>query len=149
MDINQTFDFDTTAVDPAFEKAMRAMAIIAQGVFGTEGGLEQNKTRVTDALYLLNNALSPTTSGTPPYGTEKAGNLRQLQVDLGFDLLLVRDTNERHTKFIAFLESRISDTENVDLLEAITRLLDESRALEASFQALARIRELSLTNFLR
>ncbi len=149
MDTNQTFDFDTTAVDPAFEKAMRAMAIIAQGVFGTEGGLEQNKTRVTDALYLLNNALSPTTSGTPPYGTEKAGNLRQLQVDLGFDLLLVRDTNERHTKFIAFLESRISDTENVDLLEAITRLLDESRALEASFQALARIRELSLSNFLR
>ena len=149
MDTNQTFDFDTTAVDPAFEKAMRAMAIIAQGVFGTEGGLEQNKTRVTDALYLLNNALSPTTSGTPPYGTEKAGNLRQLQVDLGFDLLLVRDTNERHTKFIAFLESRISDTDNVDLLEAITRLLDESRALEASFQALARIRELSLSNFLR
>ena len=149
METNQTFDFDTTAVDPAFEKAMRAMAIIAQGVFGTEGGLEQNKTRVTDALYLLNNALSPTTSGTPPYGTEKAGNLRQLQVDLGFDLLLVRDTNERHTKFIAFLESRISDTENVDLLEAITRLLDESRALEASFQALARIRELSLSNFLR
>ncbi|MCH8835798.1 MAG: hypothetical protein IH925_07605 [Proteobacteria bacterium] len=149
MDTNQTFDFDTTAVDPAFEKAIRAMAIIAQGVFATEGGLEQNKTRVTDALYLLNNALSPTTSGTPPYGTEKAGNLRQLQVDLGFDLLLVRDTNERHTKFIAFLESRISDTENVDLLEAITRLLDESRALEASFQALAHIRELSLSNFLR
>ena len=149
MDANQTFDFDTTAIDPAFEKAIRAMAIIAQGVFATEGGLDQNKTRVTDALYLLDSALSPTTSGTPPYGTENTSNLRQLQVNLGFDQLLVKDTNERHTRFIAFLESRISDTENVDLLEAITRLLDESRALEASFQALARIRELSLSNFLR
>lgn len=149
MDTNQTFDFDTTAVDPAFEKAIRAMAIIAQGVFATEGGLAQNKTRVTDALYLLNSALSPTTSGTPPYGTEKIGNLRQIQVDLGFDRLLVKDTNLRHTRFIAFLDSRISDTENVDLLEAITSLLDESRALEASYQALARIRELSLSNFLR
>lgn len=149
MDINQTFDFDTTAVDPAFEKAIRAIAIIAQGVFATEGGLDQNKTRVTDALYLLNSAMSPTTTGTAPYGTEKIGNLRQIQVDLGFDRLLVKDTNLRHNSFIAFLESRIADTENIDPLIAITRLLDESRALEASFQALARIRELSLTNFLR
>ena len=149
MDTNQKFDFDTTAVDPAFEKAIRAIAIIAQGVFATEGGLDQNKTRVTDALYLLDSALSPTTTGTAPYGTEKIGNLRQVQVDLGFDRLLVKDTNLRHTSFIAFLESRIADTENIDPLVAITRLLDESRALEASFQALARIRELSLTNFLR
>ncbi len=149
MDANQTFDFDTTAVDPAFEKAMRAMAIIAQGVFATEGGLDQNKKRVTDALYLLNSALSPTVAGTPPYGTEKSSNIRQLQIDLGFKQVLVRDTNEAHVRFIAFLESRISDTENVDPLEAITRLLDESRALEASFQVLARVRELSLTNFLR
>lgn len=149
MDINQTFDFDTTAVDPAFEKAIRAIAIIAQGVFATEGGLDQNKTRVTDALYLLNSAMSPTTTGTAPYGTEKIGNLRQIQVDLGFDRLLVKDTNLRHNSFIAFLESRIADTENIDPLIAITRLLDEARALEASFQALARIRELSLTNFLR
>ena len=51
MDTNQTFDFDTTAVDPAFEKAMRAMAIIAQGVCGPEGGLEQNKPRVPGARY--------------------------------------------------------------------------------------------------
>ncbi|MCH7692140.1 MAG: hypothetical protein IID50_01725 [Proteobacteria bacterium] len=149
MDINQTFDFDTTAVDPAFEKAIRAIAIIAQGVFATEGGLDQNKTRVTDALYLLNSAMSPTTTGTAPYGTEKIGNLRQIQVDLGFDRLLVKDTNLRHNSFIAFLESRIADTENIDPLIAITHLLDEARALEASFQALARIRELSLTNFLR
>ncbi len=61
----------------------------------------------------------------------------------------MRDTNEAHTRFIAFLESRIADTENVDPLEAITSLLDESRALEASYQVLARIRELSLANFLR
>jgi hypothetical protein len=149
MDTNQTFDFDTTAVGPAFEKAIRAMAIIAQGVFATEGGLDQNRTRITDALYLLGSALSPTVSGTPPYGTEKTGNIRQVQLDLGFKQILVRDTNEAHTRFIAFLESRIADTENVDLLEAITSLLDESRALEASFQALARIRELSLSNFLR
>ncbi len=149
MDANQTFDFDITAVDPAFEKAIRAMAIIAQGVFAAEGGLDQNKTRVTDAMYLLASALSSTVSGTPPYGTEKTSNIRQVQLDLGFKQVLVRDTNEAHTRFIAFLESRIADTENVDPLVAITSLLDESRALEASFQVLARIRELSLSNFLR
>ena len=149
IDKDRDFSLDLNAVDPAFEKTIRAMSIIAQGVFATEGGLDQNKDRIQDALFLLSSSLSPTVSGTPPFGTELSSNIEQVQMDLGFDMVLLNQTNERHEKFIGFLESSIAKTENVDPLETITRLLDDSRTLEASFEALARIRELSLVNFLR
>ena len=70
-------------------------------------------------------------------------------MDLGFDMVLLNDTNEGHVKFISFLQSSIARTENSDPLETITRLLADARTLEASYEALSRIRELSLVNFLR
>ncbi|MCH7487543.1 MAG: hypothetical protein IIC04_11210, partial [Proteobacteria bacterium] len=149
IDKDREFSLDLNAVDPAFEKALRAMNIIAQGVFATEGGLDQNMDRILDSLFLLESSVSPTVSGTPPFGTELSSNIEQVQMDLGFDMVLLFQTNERHQKFISFLQSSIARTENSDPLDTIIRLLDDSRTLEASFEALARIRELSLVNFLR
>ncbi|MDA1024067.1 MAG: hypothetical protein O2817_12115 [Proteobacteria bacterium] len=77
-----------------------------------------------------------------------ASNLEQVGLDLTFDQLLLSDTNKKHDQFIGFLESSIAGVENADPLDTITRLLDDQRALEASFQTLARIRQLSLINFL-
>ena len=59
------------------------------------------------------------------------------------------ETNKRHKSFIAFLNDSIGAAENVDPAEAITRMLDEQRALEASFQTFARMRRMSLVNFLK
>ena len=39
--------------------------------------------------------------------------------------------------------------ENIDRTAVIANILDDTRTLEASYQALARIRELSLVNFLK
>ena len=149
IDKDREFSLDLNAVDPAFEKAIRAMSIIAQGVFATEGGLDQNKDRIQDSIFLLESSVSPTVSATPPFGTELSSNLEQVQMDLGFDMVLLNDTNEGHVKFITFLQSSIARTENSDPLETITRLLADARTLEASYEALSRIRELSLVNFLR
>ena len=66
----RSVDFDLTAVDPAFEKAIRAMHVVMQGVTGTEGGLDKNTARVDDAIYLLESSLGKNPVGTPPYGTE-------------------------------------------------------------------------------
>ncbi len=148
VDDNQNFSYDVNAIDPAFEKAIRAMSIIAQGTFGTTGGLDQNTTRVDEALYLIDSSLDATTSGTPPYGPELSSNLTQLQSDIAFDRILIDNASESTKTLSAFFEGRISELENADPLETITRLLDDSRALEASYQALAKIRSLSLTNFL-
>lgn len=149
IDKDREFNIDLNAVDPAFEKAIRAMSIIAQGIFATEGGLDQNKGRIQDSLFLLSSSVSPTVSATPPFGTELSSNIEQIQSDLAFDRVLLSETNDAHARFIGFLQSSIAKTEDADPLDTITRLLDDSRTLEASYEALARIRDLSLVNFLR
>lgn len=148
VDKDRSFAFNLNGADPAFEKAIRAMALIAQGAFGSEGGLDQNPSRIDQAKYLLSSSLERVVVGTPPFGTELTSNLAYVEQTLGFNSVLLADTNDAHERFTGFLETSISDIENVDPTETITRLLDDTRALEASYQALARIRELSLVNFL-
>ena len=47
-----------------------------------------------------------------------------------------------------FLGRNISDIENADPLESIAQLTSDTRALEASYRALARVRELGLQDFI-
>lgn len=148
VDENRNFEFDLNGLDPAFEKAIRAMSIIAQGAYGTAGGLDQNLGRVSDAIYLLENALDGTSSSTPPYGAELDGNVKDLLVTNGFNKVLISQTTEVHITYNGFLDKQIADIENSDPLETLTRLLDDQNALEASYQTLARIRDLSLVKFM-
>ncbi len=148
VDTKRSFEYDLTATDPGFEKAIRAMKIALQGEFKTEGGLDQNTDRIDKIVFLLNSALDRAPGGTPPFGAELTSNIEQIELDLGFDRFLIDTTNKLHADLISFLDGRISNTENIDLTEAITTLLDQQLALEASFQVFARIRQLSLSNFL-
>jgi len=148
IDESRSIDNALNGLDPAFEKAIRAMAIIAQGAYGTEGGLDQNTARATNAIYLLESAYDGTVSGTSPYGTEDTSNVRDLLVTLGYQQVQISQTTESHVSYSGFLEAQIGNIENSDPLETITRLLDDQRALEASYQTLARIRELSLINYM-
>ena len=146
------FEVGVTGIDPAFEKAIRAMAHIAQGVFGTAGGLDQvaNQTRVTESIYLVNSALfPPPTQGIAPFGAEQTKNMQDVLHDVGYDRVLMNDTIARQKELISFIDERIFKAENINTTEAVTRLLDQQRNLEASFQSFARIRALSLSDFLR
>jgi hypothetical protein len=149
VDANRSITLDINAIDPAFEKAIRAMKIIAQGVRKTEGGLDQNSARAGQAIFLLDDALDSPASGTPPFGAELASDIASLQFTTGFNQVVVDSTKEILKKFAGFLDARVSGIENIDPLEVITRLLDDSRALEASYQTLARVKQLTLLNFLR
>ena len=143
------FEVDLNAIDPAFEKAIRAMGTILQGKFSSEGGLDHNEGRIDEALFLLESSLERSVAGSPPSGNvELTGNIEQVQIDLGYDRVLLDTTNKLHKNLIYFLEGAISDVENIDQSETITKLLDDQRALEVSFQSFARIRQLSLVNFI-
>ena len=141
-------NWDLRADSAAFEKAFRAMGLIAQGAFQSEGGLDQNSQRVSQALYLTRSALYVTAQGAPPFGTEVSGSLESTQEDLGFKQVLLKETNDFHTKYQSYLENSMGRIENVDRNEVITRILDDTRVLEASYQTLTRIRQLSLVNFI-
>ena len=143
-----SIDLEVNGGHAAFEKALRAMKLIAQGIYGSEGGLDHNLSRTSEALYLLNSSLSSTTTGDPPFGTELSGNIAQIASDTGYSRSLIDRTNKLGTKMIAYFESRIADIENVDRIEAMTKFNNDSLALQTSYQVLARVRQLSLTNFI-
>lgn len=148
VDPERTVDMGLTAADPAFEKTIRAMKLIAQGRFGSEGGLDQNPGRIEQALALLASALDPAAEGEAPLGPEAAGNLETIQVKLGVHRALINDTNERLRTSIGALDASIAGVETVNPTEIATRLFNQANALEASLTTIARVRQLSLVKFL-
>ncbi|MGE4277973.1 MAG: hypothetical protein AB7G62_00205 [Magnetospirillum sp.] len=149
IDQDRAVSVGVFASDPAFEKAFRAMGIIAQGQYGTAGGLENNLDRVDDALYLIRDALLHPAGNQAPYGTEQSSDLESVLSQLGTTQSLINTKTEKHKSYIGFLDDRIIAMENVDKNEAITLLLDDQRALEAGYQTLSKVREMSLINFMK
>lgn len=147
---NRDFTLDLNAIDPAFEKAIRAMSLVAQGKFGTEGGLEQaaNAQRVTDAVNLMDLALNFNDPSNSKYEAGFTNSIEQSFVTLGYQRKMIETVNVEHVRLVGFFEQRVSDLENIDQLEVITRLLDDQKALEASYKAMSSIRGLSLHNYL-
>lgn len=149
IDENRSIELGVTAADPAFEKAWRAMAIIAQGTYGTPGGLENNQDRVGAALYLIDSAIEHDPSKDPPYGTEQVSDIRSVQQTVGLDRSLIANIVQSQTTIMTVLQGGADQIENIDPTTAIVAMLDDQRALEASYQVLSRVRELSLVNYLR
>lgn len=141
--------YGVTAIDPALEKAIRALGIIAQGEFGTPGGLDQNQDRIEAAQFLLNDAVDGPASGTPPYGTEIRGDMNGLGTAIGLNYNLTATTTASHKTTITSIDALIIKIEDSDPTEAIVRLLDDQRALEASYQVLSKTSDLSLLQYLR
>jgi flagellin-like hook-associated protein FlgL len=144
----QNFTRNLDGMDPAFEKGIRGLQIIAQGVYGTAGGLDQNHKRVDDALYLIKSTLQRAVSGDTPFGVELSGNIEEVESEIGYNRVMMKTTNEINLKMSAFFDRTIADIENIDLQTIVTKLLDDQVALEASYAAYARISKLSLTNFM-
>ncbi len=145
---SRSLEQDLNAIDPAFEKAFRAMFIVMQGVTGTEGGIDNNMSRNQDALYLMDSSLGKNPSATAPYGTEQSGSLEYVQRSLIFQRLVLERTSDNNQTMIGYLSEAEERVENVDQTEAISRLLNYTNSMEASYQAFARVRQLSLSNFL-
>ncbi len=145
---NRQVDIGIFASDPAFEKAIRAMGVLCEGVTGTAGGLENHPERVAAAQYLLNQALQSTSGGTPPYGTEETSSVTQLSENVGYTQSVIATANTNHTAYMGFVDTQIGSIESADQTVAITTLLADSNALQASYQALARVSQLSLLNYL-
>ena len=148
LDEDREFTLSLDAIDPGFEKAMRALGLLCQGVSGTPGGLDQHLDRLEQAMFLLNGAIDRAADGPPPFGAEASGSLEDIGIDLGFRQVMLSDSRDLHKQMTDLFEQRIGKLEDADKTEAITLLLDGTQALEASYQTLARVRQLSLTNFL-
>jgi hypothetical protein len=149
IDNNTQFAYGVTASDPAFEKAFRAMALIAEGVTGTAGGLDMNADRLQQANYLITSAIDNSSSGTPPFGPEQASNLGALTSQLDLQQSTLASTTTQQTNYQNFLQTGVGSIINSDLTATITEMLNQQAALQASYQSLASVQQLSLLNYLK
>lgn len=148
LDAERSFSQDLNASHPAFEKAIRAMKLVAQGAFGTEGGLDKHPERIDQALYLLNGSAERLVEGKAPFGPEAAGNLEDVQMQVGLQRVMIADANKRMKSLIGSLDGQVAKTEVIDRTQVATQLFDQANALEASLTTIARVRQLSLVKFL-
>ncbi|WP_417450838.1 flagellin [Kordiimonas sp.] len=75
-------------------------------------------------------------------------DMRQIHVSNGLAYERLEVVGDQHTDTAVFLETFVSDLEDVDIAEAITRLNNDQIALEASYRAIGSLSQLSLLNFL-
>ena len=128
IDVDLSITYGMTADREGFDQLIEAFrTVIDADPAGDRAQLEQ-------ALDLLNQAL-------PKIADDRAeAGARHTQIER---------VNQIHTAAELYLEREISTIEDVDVAEAVTRLTQDQVALEAAMATIARLNQLSLTDFLR
>lgn len=132
---------DITASVSAFEKIFRALGNIAQGNLLDAENPESASQRVSEALDLLDKALTVNPN-------EKNGDVTSIQYSVITRLDRVKTTVENQTALQNSLETYISSLTQVDKTEAVTMLLQASENLKTSYSVLSTLNKLSLLNYL-
>jgi len=77
-----------------------------------------------------------------------AQGLRQIAGQAASTYAVLDTTLERHTQFIGYTETAIGNIEQVDTAEAAVKLNSDQLALQASLSTLARLKDITLLNYL-
>lgn len=139
IDDGVTIQYGITADQSAFEKVIRALDNIAQTTFSVPITVAEKQ--------VLNDAITLLTEATENNGAQKT--IGGFAADVALDLRTIDIQKDRHSEFINFATDSIADIENVDTAETLTLLNFQQVQLEASFLIVARLGQLSLSNFLR
>jgi flagellar hook-associated protein 3 FlgL len=127
-DLDQELTYGMTADRAGFQELIGALRATIEG----DGSDDQ--AMLESALDLVNAALPKITG----YRSELGAGLAALdRINLG------------HGDADVYLQRQISDVEDVDLTEAITRLSRDQMVIESAMATIARLSRLSLVDFLR
>jgi len=139
IDDTVVVQYGVLASESAFEKIIRSLDHVAQTTFTSP---------ITAAeKQMLNDAITALTEAVEDNGTSKT--VGELASDVVLDLRLLDSQREKHQQYANFASTAIGEIENVDTAEAVTLLNFQQVQLQASYELIARIGSLSLTNFLR
>ncbi|NKB20121.1 MAG: hypothetical protein GKS01_06190 [Alphaproteobacteria bacterium] len=126
-DENFTVTYGVTADEVGFEQAIRSMHMIVIGPPNDRSTLE-------DALTVVGNAID---------------SVSDIRTRIGASRSAIENVNTRLSDFVLFSEKTIGELENTDITRVITEMNSDQVAVEASFAVIARLANLSLTQFLR
>lgn len=139
IDDNLVVQYGILASESAFEKIIRSLDHVAQTTFGNPITAAQTT--------MLNDAITTLTEAVEDNGVNKT--VGELAADVVLDIRFLDSQRDKHQQYINFTTETVADVENVNTAEAITRLNFQEVQLQASYQLIARVGSLSLTNFLR
>lgn len=125
-DVSYSIDYGINANESGFEEAIRSLHEV---IIGTPN----DKTTMQDALSIVSQALN---------------DVSDIRTKIGAARSALQNVNSRLDQYQLYSEKTISDLQNVDVTETITRMNQDQTAIQASFMTLARLSQLTLTNFL-
>jgi flagellar hook-associated protein 3 FlgL len=127
-DADREVAYGMTADRAGFEELIGALRTALVGDAADDRALLES------ALELVNDALPKVADYRSELGTGQAA-LEQI--------------NLRHGDAEVYLERQISDIENVDLSEAITRMSQDQMVIESAMATIARLNQVTLADYLR
>ncbi len=136
---NVVVQYGVTADQPAFEQIIRSLDNVAHMTFSNP---------ITPAeKQVLNDAIDTLTQAVDNNGANKT--IGEIAGDVTLDLNELDAQKTQHQNYINFVTDTIGNIENVDTATAITTLNSQQVQIQASYEIIARLGNLSLTNFLK
>lgn len=148
--LNQTYYYDGDNIDLTYRAsddveldfAMRANETAFQDLIGALSVMIDNPNAHPDP------ADAATVDFVESLLTNAISELGTQAQKLGFAANQLQKVNEGLESFITFTQNEIEEIESIDPTEAVVRLQQSSLNLEISYQATARINQLSIANFI-
>ena len=147
---NQSITLDISANDSVFDKLFRAFGMIAQGnlVKTDENGLITNADEVDS---LVNEAMNYLQSAIDNNGKATNGKNETLSLviaKISANYVTLDNVQKTLEAVQGNLEDSVDSVKNVDKTEATVKLLEAQNSLEASYQVLSNVLNLSLLNYM-
>ena len=131
IDDSIILDYGLTAAESGFETLLQGL-YLASTAAAAPGGVDT--ARLEAALDLANTAIE---------------EIPLIQSDIGASRVALERTKSVHTEVQLFTEFEISDIENADVLEVMSRISALELQLEASYMVTSKLSNVTLLNFLR
>ena len=133
LTINARVDVDVDVISSMSAEREGFQELIG-GIRGLiNGDILDDEVVLEDSLGLINDSL---------------GKIADYQSELGIRQAQMDRIHESHLDAEVYLENRISEIEDIDITEAITRLSQDQIVLESSMATIARLNQLSLVDYL-
>ena len=148
---SQSITLDISANDSVFDKLFRAFGTMAQGHL-IKTDTDGNITNAAEVKELVNEAMSFLQSAVNNNGKATDGKNETMSLviaKISANYVTLDNVNNTLNAVIGNLDDSIYDIKNVDQTEAAAKLLMAQNSLEASYQVLGNVLNLSLLDFLK
>lgn len=147
VDAQSSVTLDINASNPAFEKAIRALATLAEGLPTTSTGAV-DATALNARMNSVSSLMADAQNHDPTNTSEATGDITSVEKDIATAQNVIQASQANQSVMKTNLQNRLDTLTQADNATAITNLNTEYTALQASYAAMAKVAQLSLVQYL-